>query len=81
MVQGSGNYFREPTICYLNGSTLGGAAMKPKWIGEQMHLEFRNPEDGIRKIVTTSAVKNIKVIVAKEAFETLIRSARSRKSQ
>jgi len=84
-IQGSGHYFREPTICYLTGSTWGGSVIRLKWIGVGMYMEIYNPADGLAPngrpiIVTTSPVKIISLRVNKEGKEELVKSAAERKS-
>jgi hypothetical protein len=53
-VQG-GEYFPEPVLCILSGSTYGGSVLKVGWIGLGMCMEFFH--EG-RPIITT-AVRSI----------------------
>lgn len=59
--------FAEPTECVLSGSTFGGSAIKSRWIGIGMYIEFF--KEG-RHITTSSPVRSIGLVMPKSSNET-----------
>ncbi|MBI5732840.1 hypothetical protein HY967_02690 [Candidatus Jorgensenbacteria bacterium] len=59
-VQGSGQFLRRTTLCHLNGSTMGGSAIKPGWLGLDMCLELRIL--GTNQTITTSLIHYIEIL-------------------
>jgi hypothetical protein len=49
--------FPSPTPVVIHGSTFGGSMIKADWIGETMHLEFR--EVGSDSFLLTTQIKNV----------------------
>lgn len=60
MVTG-GEFFSQSETCILSGSTWGGHALRMRWIGLGMCMEFRREGD---RTVTTSSVQKISVLLA-----------------
>ena len=73
-VNSTGAHIDKPEICTLNGSTFGGSMIRLGWIGIGMNLEFHRRRK-VRPILTTSAVKTIKVKKDSKAAQELIEKA------
>ena len=73
-VNSTGAHIDKPEICILNGSTFGGSMIRLGWIGIGMNLEFHRRRK-VRPILTTSAVKTIKVKKDSKAAQELIEKA------
>ena len=64
-----GKYFPSPTVTRIAGSTWGGSMLKMKWLGVDMHIEMANPNPTGGRIMTTTAVKSLKVIAPDGSWE------------
>ena len=57
-LQGHPDYCPKPVLVRINGSSWGGTALKRRFIGRGMHLEFEHPE--YRRPIVTSLVREIR---------------------
>ena len=60
-ISGNQKYCPDPVKAKIKGSTFGGSAIMPGFIGRGMYLEFSIPESHPSPIVT-SRIKSIKVM-------------------
>jgi len=58
LISGHPQYFPQPVLVVIAGSTWGGSMLKRRYVGRGMHLEFRHPE--YRTPIVTSRIKEIR---------------------
>lgn len=58
-IDGHPEFCPEPTKVVINGSTMGGSAIRLKFVGRGMKLEFVHPKYGT---ITTSWIRDVKEV-------------------
>ena len=67
LVQG-GRHYPDAMPIRINGSAWGGSIIKVNWLGIEMHIEMQHP-DPEKGMITTSAVRSLKIIAPDNSWE------------
>lgn len=75
ILMGHNELVKEPIICHFNGSTLGGSAIRPDWVGIGLRLEFQLEP---RRELVLSELKSYRFFLDSDQVNEMIERANSK---